>query len=324
MTTENLEMEVVNEPDVELELVEELDTTGGKSTASENNEIEEDTEDSRREKGQQARLSRSQKQRAARQRKDEQLEAMQAELQEMRDNSARLVAEQQRLHQLAAKFQSQALNKDIEESKRVIDYWGQEYNNAIASGDSVQIGKLNNLMNKEREKITSLEQQRQGYDTQASNINPEMVLAEQQRVNHQKSWLSKNSWFNDPRYKEERSIVESIDNQVLRDGYVSTTPAYWAELDRRIKASEVGYVQPDYEEKPSKNKPRESVPQKQITSGSGGNTAPTSSKKMSFTPTQLTALKHQGIVDQNNKPIPGKEDKLKFYYKTWQEMKGGN
>lgn len=323
-TEEILDIEVVNEPDVEIEVTQERELKAQPDTLVDDIDDEGNEEEKRRAKGRAERLSRSQKQRAARQRKDEQLQSMQDEIAAMKDHNARLVAEQQRFHQMASQFQSQSLNKEIDESKRLIEYWSEQHSNAIASGDASTVHKLQRAIDTEKQKINNMEQQKSGYDNTARSINPEQVLAEQQRLNRQQSWVSKNSWFHDPRYSEEKSIVEGIDQQVRRDGYDPTTPAYWSELNNRIKRSEVAYVQPDDDDyiKPTKQTNRQELQQRQVVAGSGsGGNAPTSSKKMNFTVNQLSALKHQGIVDQNNRPIPGKEADLKYFHNYWQQSK---
>ena len=111
---------------------------------------------------------------------------------------------------------------------------------------------------------------------------------------------------------------------MLAAGYNAATPAYWQELNRRVKNSEIGYVLDDDEVAPSTKKqpPTQQRTQRQVVGAGGASAQPSgSSKTMKFTSTQLQALRHQGIVDQNNKPVKGKEDDLKYYHNYWQSSK---
>ena len=50
-----------------------------------------------------------------------------------------------------------------------------------------------------------------------------------------RAWASKNDWFDFERSDEDSAIAGAIDDTLLREGRLDpTTPAYWAEFDKRI------------------------------------------------------------------------------------------
>jgi len=326
MSDENLEIEAIDDPETEItestEETSEASFSGNETTGDDDGDDE--SLEGRRRKGQKERLSRSQRQRNARVKKDEQLESLRRELDEIKSREAVTLAEQSRLHQMAANFQAQAASEKIKESKNLIDYWQKELANAMAAGDSGKLLQLQTAISSEQANMNEMEQLRNGYNSAAQQIDPARQLQEQQRLNHQNRWLSKNSWFNDPSYKEEKEIAEQLDREVLAAGYNAATPAYWQELNRRVKNSEIGYVLDDDEVATSTKKqpPTQQRTQRQVVGAGGASAQPSgSSKTMKFTSTQLQALRHQGIVDQNNKPVKGKEDDLKYYHNYWQSSK---
>jgi len=125
MSDENLEIEAIDDPETEItestEETSEASFSGNETTGDDDGDDE--SLEGRRRKGQKERLSRSQRQRNARVKKDEQLESLRRELDEIKSREAVTLAEQSRLHQMAANFQAQAASEKIKESKNLIDYF---------------------------------------------------------------------------------------------------------------------------------------------------------------------------------------------------------
>lgn len=54
-------------------------------------------------------------------------------------------------------------------------------------------------------------------------------------VNHAKSWMDRNKWY-DPAGKDEDShITLTLDQRLAQEGWDPTTPQYWEELESRVK-----------------------------------------------------------------------------------------
>lgn len=49
-------------------------------------------------------------------------------------------------------------------------------------------------------------------------------------------WLQQNTWFDQPGYEEVSKHVRTVDGNLFEEGYDPNSPAYFAELNRRVKA----------------------------------------------------------------------------------------
>lgn len=56
-----------------------------------------------------------------------------------------------------------------------------------------------------------------------------------QLLRHADAWRKKNTWFKDDGTDEDSSIVSTVDNRMVAEGFDPVTPEYWTELDKRLK-----------------------------------------------------------------------------------------
>jgi S1-C subfamily serine protease len=94
-------------------------------------------------------------------------------------------------------------------------------------------------------------------------------------------WIARNPWLTDPRYSEQARKALAIDNQLRAEGKDSTAPAYYAELDRRLRGAGVSISESvsGSESNPSPPPPRSAS----VTPPAGSKQAQTSKPEQSKT-----------------------------------------
>jgi len=324
MSDENLEIDTRIE-DINVSIEDDKSTTKTLPHDVEPLDYGDEDVETRRKKGREERLTRSQRQRQARMRKDEQLDELNKQIEELRERDAYNKSELAKFQKTAAQWQSSSLQDKISETEKILRWYEEQRQEAYASGDFAKVGQIDKVIQEESTKRSTLEREKDEYKKTSENINPAIFLQEEKRLSLQRKWLQKNDWWGRPEYSEEQQAITAIDESLHREGWNSTTPEYWRELDRRVKSSEYGYMLSDdeYTPPPTKQNKQPPVKQEPVVAGSGGASGSTAGTtvRMRFNANQQEVLRHQGLLDDNNQPVKGKEADIKYYYNFWNKQK---
>lgn len=147
------------------------------------------------------------------------------------------------------------------------------------------------------------EQQRQFQSSQPAGPDPRVIA-------NAKAWAARNTWYDPSGGNEESAIVRALDQQLEREGFSPTSPAYFEELDRRIARRQLGpnkgNIRGNAQGKPS-GSARVAGSGSEST-GSGGSSA----KGYTLSPARVKALKDAGRWDDPADRAKGIESYRKY------------
>jgi hypothetical protein len=165
-----------------------------------------------------------------------------------------LTQETQSLRQMLAEIQQRTTQRDVSDVEAAQAHWTNEAKRAaqfkqqaIQDGDGQKFAQAENY---EREAMrraqhfAELRRRPAAPPPSAPSIDP--IVAD-----HAKTFMQRFDWY-DPNGSDDLSkTVQALDNGVARDGYDPRTPAYWEELESRMKRRVPAHLIDGAEPKPA-------------------------------------------------------------------------
>lgn len=192
------------------------------------------------------------------------------------------VAIVERAHQGSEEAQ---LETAIKESADAYAYFKDQIAMAAQRGDGAGIADATEKMILAQRRYEDLNKVKNTYVE--SKVNKQQPL-DPRLVNHAKSWMDKNKWYDPNGSDTDSRRALEIDRELAREGWNPTTPQYWEELDSRVKKALPHRSKQAYTGKSSKS----------VVTGSGRDSAPTGSKSgYKLSAERVAALKESGMWD---------------------------
>lgn len=220
--------------------------------------------------------------------KDERLQLLQRQNQELME---RLSVIEHRTH---ANDIAQ-IDKAMQDGELRVRYAKMKLAEAVQAQDGEAAAQANEMLLDEKQKLESLKnfKQRAVQPQQKANIPDPGMQREIAK------WMERNPWFDPERKDMDSKIAKQIDEQLHTEGWNAATPAYWEEMDNRLRKYIPHRYNDDYEESSSRRKPRSLV------TSSGRENAASAGGRQSFQlePDQVRAMKEAGFWDDPKKRL---------------------
>lgn len=203
------------------------------------------------------------------------------------------------------------IDERINQGNANVSYLEQVIADGTAAQNGVAVAKATVQLQKtmlETEHLKRVREQlaRSAEKPQAPQLDPRIV-------SNAVTWMKRNTWYNPAGADADSRIVLAIDNQLAQEGFDPQTPAYWQELDSRVKRAVPNpgrRAEPSGQNSDSRDdnsgyngdansgtqrKPSRSV----VTGGSSSNASPNGAAKSSYrlSPERVQALKEAGAWD---------------------------
>jgi hypothetical protein len=191
----------------------------------------------------------------------------------------------------------QQIDKAILDADSAIDLAKQAIKEATSTQDGDALVEAQELYYAARKRHEDLSRLKAGIAQRMSappqqNVDPVVV-------NNAKSWMDNKPWYDPTGRDMDSRVALQVDNAMAQEGWNPRDPAYWEELDTRLRkylphrftnAGETASMT-------STEQPRRKPP----TSGSGQGRAPTSSNEYRLSPERVRAMKEAGMWDDPEK-----------------------
>lgn len=149
------------------------------------------------------------------------------------DLAARVVELEKKLYEQQAGTVDGQINYVRSEMQRA----QRELAKAVTDGDGERVVQLQNWMGQATRHLDGLEARRKQPAPVAPQTTPDPVTSE-----YANEFMQRHKWY-DPRNSDPHSaIVSRIDKEVAGDGFNPRTPAYWHELERRMRLNLPGHL----------------------------------------------------------------------------------
>lgn len=184
------------------------------------------------------RKRRAEEKREKRRRQREAQERRDRELAESRRIISELQREAEETRAWRAQSESVALDQRLNQFQTGYDQANAAYADAISKGDGRAAVHYDRLRQDFASKYHEAAGLKQRVATQRTTTQPapQTFDAAQQRAQSlAQEWAGKNSWWDPNGGDEDSVIVNAIDAKLAQEGYKPDSPAYWAELDRRVQ-----------------------------------------------------------------------------------------
>jgi hypothetical protein len=209
----------------ELNIVE----TDDKGKPIEDKRVSADTQEDDRDEGKDERRRETHQERRERHRRAR--ERDQREMNFLRIHNQKLEEKIDNLARATISNQSQTIDERLSEALNEAETAEKIMAAAISANNGDDAVKAARLRDDARGRAISLNNQREQIKRAQSQPQPTLptYLPMAQKFGQE------NDWFTWDTSNEDSKTVLEIDNEVAKDGYNPNTPAYWQELDRRVK-----------------------------------------------------------------------------------------
>lgn len=321
--------------ELEIEIDDEDDKVGTPDDNEGLNNDQNDTLDNEDDNGQRNKSSSKRKQRLAKQRLARaKSEEMLAELRQQNELLQQQLMEQRKtvgeLSTTAQEFKRNQIEKDIAEQSQLLNWYSEQYANAIGTADGTRATQLNAAMMETQQKLAELRQHQNNFKNKQPETfeDPQVVLMKRRNDQLASQWVAKNSdWYNDPSFARERQIALSVNNQIIQEGvYNPATPEFWEELNYRLSNDKrMKYLFEDEEQNINKPQHQRDKVNKAVTGSTGGSgmIGENGKRVLRFEKHLVPMLQHQGILDDKGKIIKGQEQRALRYYNDIQRIRKG-
>lgn len=216
-------------------------------TADDDADADDDTEDARlaeQDEGPEERERRREENRIKRARKRERQKAGYEELLALRAEIAELRRGQSQLHDASRASSEAQLDARLADVRKDIATADAIMAQALKDGNGDDFIAAQTLRDQAKDQERELTAARKAMEARPQSADADAVRTLADR------WKQANaSWYGAPGYESQTAIANSVDAQVMRDGYDPKTPAYYQELSRRLNA-----MRDDDRERPARRK----------------------------------------------------------------------
>lgn len=202
------------------------------------------------------------------------------------------------------------IDQAIKQSADGYNYFKEQIAIAAKNGDGATLADATEKMivaQRRYEDLNKIKQQALQNQQKAPPLDPQVV-------NHAKTWLEKNKWYDPNGSDIDSEIAGTVDRRLASEGWNPRTPQYWEELDARLR-----------EQLPKRFKSATVRPNgsgRSPVAGSGRESAPSSSgSSYKLSPERVQALKDSGKWND-----PKERERMIQYYKSYdkQQSAAGN
>ena len=125
----------------------------------------------------------------------------------------------------------QSLDRAIKTSTDAAGYYKGVIAEATTKQDGASVAEATEKMIMARSEAERLQRIKQAYgQRQQQPIAPDPALKQ-----HAETWMASHRWYNPNGADADSRVTLTVDSLVQQDGFDPRTPAYWTELDRRLK-----------------------------------------------------------------------------------------
>jgi hypothetical protein len=182
---------------------------------------DDDDEEERKERNRRKSKSQRQRLREAKEAKDREIAALREQIAELRQGQTQL----QGAHTQSAAAQLEA---QIAETRRDINAADALMADAIAKADGETFAAAQKLRDAARDRERELVADQAQYNPQTPTTDPRIA-------DYAGKWMAANPWYRKDGSDINSALVNSIDANLMREGYDPRTEAYWQVLTQRVK-----------------------------------------------------------------------------------------
>jgi hypothetical protein len=203
------------------------DEVDADATAKRDTELEAAADDAEREA---IRARRREERKNRKERSREKMDGLERQVRALAEQNQRLTQQVGSIQNSNHGTQLAALDQHITQAEQAVQHFKSVIADAGTKGDGATIADATEAMIVARERagqLKALKERVTKTSAAPAPLNPVMV-------EHVKSFLGKHKWYGGPQSSDMDSrMMKIIDDSVAADGFDSTTPAYYEELEKR-------------------------------------------------------------------------------------------
>ena len=123
------------------------------------------------------------------------------------------------------------VDTEIQRTTAMLNQARQQHATAVETADGAGAVHASDLVADLRDRLRQLSGIRQNV---AQAPARQARGADPATLNHADAWLRRNPWYNPDQTDEDSRHAAVVDEVLVREGFEPRTPAFWAELDRRL------------------------------------------------------------------------------------------
>lgn len=234
------------------------------------------------------------------------------QIQQLKRQNEEMQRDLQQLKQIAKSTEMTQLDKHIDDESTRYEYAKMKLAEAAAAGDGESMVEAQEMMQDAREKLAHLSgvKNQQTARQQPAQARPDPRMQQQAA-----KWLQRNDWYKPDLSDTDSRIAQTIDKELVSEGWNPNDPDYWDELDNRLQKHLPHRYNVSAERNSSDRKPRNVV-------GSSGREASASyggsNRTFTLTPQQVGAIKEAGMWDN----IESRNRMIRRYAQQSRNMEG--
>lgn len=252
-------------------------------TAKVDSEIDEaETEEAREE----IRARRRQERKSRSQRNRERVDALERNLQAITEQNRILQQQVSSIQDVNTGSQLAQIDSDITRANQAAEHFKSIIADAATKNDGKTLAEATEYMIAARTRA----QQLTDFKNKAVQSMNKPQPADPETTSYAQKFLGSNKWYGGPKSKDRDSkVLTMLDNDLTSEGWVSNSPAYWAELQSRVDT----YLPHRSQKKTANTQTQQRSP----VSGGGSQSSGGGSSAFSLSAERVQAIKSAGMWD---------------------------